>query len=182
MKTYRLTRQGRLLTLSLMAAVVLLWVFALLSLPGVLGITYGDLPGSLLAAAQDGFDASELIPGAILVAMLVAAPVVLAGLIEEWSTRYGVTDDALLYQTLPGIMLRAPWSTIRGLHGAEREASVAEVIVPPEMVQSIRSPVLRAVHRHAVGADRIPIPWGVENRDDLLAEIVRRSGLSQGSR
>ncbi len=182
MKTYRLTRQGRILTLSLIAAVVLLWIFALLSLPGVLGMSYRDFPGSLWVAARDGFDASELIPAAILVAMLVAAPMVLAGLVEEWSARYGVTDDALLYQTLPGIALRAPWTAIRSLRGAERDASVAEVMVPPETLGAIRSPILRAVHRHAIGADRIPIPWDVENRDDLLAEIVRRSGLSQGSR
>lgn len=181
MKTYRLTRQGRLLTLSLIAAVVLLWVFALLSLPGVLGLDIGDLRASFPAAMGDGLGVDEVIPAAILGAMLVAAPVVLAALIEEWSARYSITDDALLYQTLPGIALRAPWQAIGGLRLTESEEPVADVMVPPETLGAIRNPLLRTLHRWAIGAQRIPIYAGVEQRDELLAEIARRSADSQKS-
>ena len=180
MKTYRLTRQGRLLTLSLMAAVVLLWVFALLSLPGVLGLNLRELGTSFPAAIGDGLGVGEVIPAAILVAMLAAAPVVLAALIEEWSARYSVTDDALLYRTLPGIALRAPWQAIRELRLTEAEEPVADVVVPPETLGAIRNPLLRTLHRWAIGAHRIPIYAGVEQRDELLAEIARRSADSQG--
>ncbi len=179
MKTYRLTRQGRLLTLSLIAAVLLLWVFALLSLPGVVGLDIRDLRASFPSAMGDGLGVGEVIPAAILGAMLVAAPVVLAALIEEWSARYSITDDALLYRTLPGIALRAPWQAIRELRLTESEEPVADVMVPPETLGAIRNPLLRTLHRWAIGDQRIPIYAGVEQRDELLAEIARRSADSQ---
>src|SRR3712207_5423098 len=126
MSTYRLTRQGRLMTLILMVGVVLLWVFALLSLPGVLGIRYSDLVTTLGAALAAGLDASELIPAVLLVAMLVAAPLVGWALIEEWGARYTVASDALTYQTVSGITIQVPWRKIRGLRQGDGDEQVAE--------------------------------------------------------
>ena len=178
MKTYRLTAAGRRLTLTLMAGAVLLWIFAVWMLPTTLGISYRDLSTTLGAAVQRGFGAAQLIPAGILIVMLVAAPLLLWSLWEEWSTSYTVGDDGLTYRTRAGIELHYPWTAIHEVRAGESEDSVVEVIVQPGVVRQIRNPLLRWLHRQAFGAHRVPIYADVEARDELLAEITRRSGLA----
>ena len=161
------------MTLILMAGAALLWVFALSVLRTTLGIGEQDFDPSALGAGQ-------LIPAAVLVVMLVAAPLLLWSLWEEWSTSYTVGDDGLTYRTVRGITLHYPWTAIRELRLGDSDDAVAELIVQAGQEQ-IRSPLLRWLHRQAFGAHRVPVYADVEARDELLAEIVQRSGLPADS-
>lgn len=176
MKTYHLTASGRRLTLILMLAALLLWIFAVWALQGVLGIRYLDLAATFRAALRDGFGPGTLIPAGILIAMAVTAPLLLWNLAEEWATRYVVADDGLTYQTLPGIVLHYPWSAIRELRAGEGEDAMGELLVQPGALRQIRNPLLRWLHRQAFGNQRVPLYAGIEARDELLNEIIRRTG------
>jgi len=176
MKTYRMTASGRRLTLILMLAAVLLWIFAVWALQGVLRIRYLDLAATFRAALRDGLGVGALIPAGILIVMAVAAPLLLWNLAEEWSTRYTVADDGLTYRTLPGIVLHYPWSALRELRAGEGEDAMGELIVRPGALTQIRNPILRWLHRQAFGNQRVPLYAGIEARDELLNEIIRRAG------
>ena len=177
MKTYRLTAAGRRLTLILIAAAVLLWIFAIWALQGALGIRYLDLSTTLRATLEDGLGAGQLIPTGILLVMAVAAPLLLWSLWEEWMTRYTLADDGLRYRTVPGVALHYPWTAIREIRSSDGDDAMVELIVQPGALSQIRNPLLRWLHRQAFGAQRVPIYSGVEARDELLAEIARRGGL-----
>ena len=177
MKTYALTPAGRRLTLTLMVAALFLWLFAFWTLRTTLNIRYLDLASSLSATLQAGLGAGQLIPAAILIVMLVASPLLLWGLWEEWGTTYTVGDAGLTYRTGAGITLHYPWTTNQELRGERSPDALAELIVRLDAADQIRNPFLRWLHRQAVGANRVPIFADVEARDELVAEIVRRSGL-----
>jgi len=170
MKTYRLTTVGRRTTLILIIGAILLWIFALSVLRSTLGIGAQEFNPWELGAGK-------LIPAAVLITMLVAAPLLLWSLWEEWTTSYTVGDDGLTYRTVPGIALHYPWSAIRGLRQGDGDDAIAELIVQPDREQ-IRNPLLRWLHRQAFGANRVPIYADVEARDELVAEIFQRSGLA----
>lgn len=175
MKTYRLTPAGRRTTIIMMIAVILLWVFALWMLPTTLGVRVLELRSTLDAAIDTGFRVSQLIQAAILVLMIVSAPLLWWSLWEEWNTSYTVSDDGLTYRTIKGIALHYPWTHVRELRadGDDR----AEVLVSNEGVMQIRQPFLRWLHRQGFGPGKIPIYAGVEARETLIAEIIRRSNI-----
>ena len=178
MKTYRLTTAGRRTTIILMLGAILLWVFAFLTLPSTLGIRYLALLSTLRAAIAEGLGPGRLIPAGILIMMLVAAPLLMWGLWEEWSTSYTVAEDGLTYRTRAGIALHYPWGAIRALRQDGADDSVADLIVQTDATGQIRNPILRWLHRQAIGARRVPIYADVESRDELVAEILQRSGLA----
>lgn len=178
MKTYRLTAAGRRTTIILMLGAILLWVFAFWTLPSTLGIRYLDLASTLRAAIAGGLGPGRLIPAGILIMMLVAAPLLMWGLGEEWSTSYTVAEDGLTYRTVAGIALHYPWGAIRALRQDGADDTVADLIVQTDATGQIRNPILRWLHRQAIGARRVPIYADVESRDELVAEILQRSGLA----
>jgi hypothetical protein len=177
MKTYRLTAAGRRLTLTLMLAAVLLWIFAVALLRTTLGLQYRHLFTSLSVTLRGGLGVSQLIPAGIMVMLLVAAPLLLWGLWEEWNTSYTVGDDGLIYRTAAGIALHYPWTAIRGLRRGDKDQAVAKLLVLEDSTRQIHNPLLRWLHRQAVGTQYVPIYADIEHRDELLDEIVQRSGL-----
>jgi hypothetical protein len=179
MKTYRLSAAGRRMTLLLMLAALLLIVFALYMLQGALGIRYSAFRSTLRAATTQGLGPAQLIPAGILLTMLVAAPLLLWSLWEEWSTSYTVADDGLTYRTTPGIALKYPWTAVKALRGADEDDAILELVVEPSPDARIRNPLQRWLHRQAFGRGRVPIYPGVAGRDELLAEIVERTGLAR---
>lgn len=179
MRTYRLSTVGRHTTLILMAAAVLIGSFALYTLPGTLGIRYTQLATTFDAALRKGLGLGQLIPAGILIVMLIAAPLLLWSLLEEWSTSYTVADDGLTYRTLAGIVLHYPWTAVRSLKEGEDADAIAELVIAPEASPRIRNPLLRWLHRQAFGLNRVPIYPEVEAHDELLAEIVARAGLAR---
>jgi len=177
MKTYRLTAAGRRLTLMLMLAAVLLWIFAVTLLRTTLGLQYRHLFTSLSAALRSGPGVSQLIPAGIMLVFLVAAPLLLWGLWEEWNTSYTVADEGLTYRTTAGIVLHYPWAAISALRRGDRDQAVAKLLVQVDSSHQIQNPLLRWLHRQVIGMQYVPIYADVERRDELLDEIVQRSGL-----
>lgn len=177
MQTYRLTPDGRRTTLILMIATVLIGGFALYTLQSTLGFRYLDFGPSVAAMLRRGLGPGELIPGGILLMMIIAAPLLLWSLWEEWSTSYSVSDEGLVYKTVPGIALRYPWSAIRTIRRRDEGEAIAEVVVTPGSAV-IHDPLLRWLHHQAFGANIVPIYPGVEARDELIGQIVERAGLN----
>ncbi len=177
MKPYRLNGAGRRNVLILVVATLLLGAFAAWTLQSVLGFRYLDFAATAGATLERGLSAAQLIPAAILIAMLVAAPLLLWSLCEEWATSYTVRDDGLVYETVAGLKFFYPWSAVRVVREPDAPDAIAEVITEPVAGVHAGNPLLRWLHRQAVGADRVPIYPGVEARDELLAEIVERAGL-----
>ncbi len=178
-KTYRLTARGRRIALSLALGSLLVWGFAIWKLADVLGISYLRLPGTLRAAVEQGLTASQIVPAVLLLVLIIAAPLLVWNVVEEWSTSYTVREDGLVYDTVQGISVLYPWSAIKGLRRVDPEADepVHELIVDQSGICQINSRVLRWLHRQAFGRTRVPIYADVVERDELLNEIVARSGL-----
>lgn len=184
MKTYRLDATGRRATLLLMLGALVIWIFALWKLPDVLStenaqVRYLQLPSTLAAAITDGLGVNQIIPALLFVVLIVAAPLLIWNLLEEWSTTYVVRDDGLEYDTVQGISVLYPWTTIKAVQLVDPEAKVPdhEVLVDEAGICQIRNRLLRWLHRQAFGRSRIPIYARIAGRDDLIAEIVTRAGL-----
>ena len=184
MKHYRLDATGRRATLLLMAGALVVWLFAIWKLPDLLStenvsVRYLRLPSTLAAALTDGLGVSQIVPALLSVVLIVAAPLLIWNLLEEWSTSYTVRDDGLLYDTVQGISVLYPWTAIKGVRRADPESKSAdhEVLVDDVGICQIGNPLLRWLHRQAFGRMRIPIYARVAGRDDLITEIVTRAGL-----
>lgn len=185
MKTYRLNSTGRRATVLLALGALLVWIFALWKLPDVLSsssvqVSYLHLPSTLSAAIEQGLSVSQLVPALLLLVLIVAAPLLLWNLLEEWSTTYIVREDGLVYDTVQGISVLYPWTSIKQLRRVDPEsaAPVHELIVDRAEVRQIRNLLLRWLHEQAYGRTRIPIYARIDNRDELLHEIVTRAGLA----
>ncbi len=184
MKHYRLDATGRRATLLLMVGAFVVWLFAIWKLPDLLStdnvrVRYLRLPSTLAAAITDGLGVSQIVPALLFIVLIVAAPLLIWNLLEEWSTSYTVRDDGLLYDTVQGISVLYPWTAIKGVRRADPEAKSPdhEVIVDDVGICQIGSPWLRWLHRQAFGRMRIPIYARVASRDELIEEIVTRAGL-----
>ncbi len=180
MKTYRLNNTGRRAALLLAIGSFVVWSFALWKLADVLNINYVSLPSTLRASVAAGLNASQIVPAVLLIVLIIAAPLLVWNVVEEWSTTYTVRDDGLLYNTVQGISVLYPWSEIKGLRQVDPEAdeSVHDLIVDQSGICQINSRVLRWLHRQAFGQSRVPIYAHVVDRDELLNEIVTRAGLA----
>jgi hypothetical protein len=182
MKTYRLSKRGRNIAAGLALGGFAVWCFAVWKLADVLGISYLRLPSTLRDAVAQGLAASQVVPALLLLVLIVAVPLLIWNVIEEWSTTYTVREDGLVYDTVQGISVRYPWSAIKGLRRVDPEAEepVHELLVDQSGIYQINSRLLRWLHRQAFGRSRIPIYAHVVDRDELLAAIVSRAGLQRG--
>lgn len=185
MQIYRLDATGRRSALLLMLGAAGVWLFAIWKLPALLSseqvrVSYGNLFASLRAALEQGLSVNQIVPALLCVVLIVAAPLLIWNLLEEWSTTYTVRDDALVYDTVQGIAMVYPWSAIRAVRPVDPEARepAYEVIVDPSALEQIGNPLLRWLHRQAFGRGRIPIYAHVAGRDALVREITRRAGLA----
>jgi hypothetical protein len=183
MKTYRLSKNGRTIAGGLALGGLVVWCFALWKLADVLGLNYLRLPSTLRGAVEQGLTASQIVPALMLLVLIVAAPLLIWNVIEEWSTTYTVRDDGLVYDTVQGISVLYPWSAIKGLRRVDPEADepVHELLVDQAEIRQINSRVLRWLHRQAFGRSRIPIYAHVVDRAELIDAIVSRAGLQQGT-
>lgn len=184
MKHYRLNSTGRRATALLALGALAVWLFAMWKLPDVLSgpsvrVSYFALPSTLSTAIEQGLRVNQIVPALLLIVLTVAGPLLLWNLAEEWSTTFIVRDDGLVHDTVQGISVLYPWSTIRSLRRVdpESEAPNYELIVDRAAVQPIRNPLLRWLHQQAFGRNRILIYARIDGRDELLQEIVTRAGL-----
>jgi hypothetical protein len=183
-KTYRLDRTGRRTALLLTLGAAIVWIFALWKLPDVLSsdtlrVRYLD-PGAWAAVISQGLTVTQIVPALLLLVLIIATPLLLWNLIEEWFTTYTVRPDGLVYDTVQGISVVYNWNAIKSLRPVDPEATtpVYELIVDGNGVCQINNPVLRWLHSQAWSRGRIPIYAHVTDRDELLDEIVTRAKLA----
>ncbi|NJN15103.1 MAG: hypothetical protein HC822_01750 [Oscillochloris sp.] len=178
MKTYRLSRAGRRLILALLVGALLIWLFAIWSFVNTLGISLNPLalPASLSAALRSGLGIAEIVPALLMLVLIIANPLLIWNLLEEWSAGYTPSESGLCFESL-GVRLDVPWSLVRGLESDDddRDEPRDELVLSSDVSTQITNPLVRFLHRQAFGSARLPIYSGVADRDELLGVIRRNS-------
>src|SRR5438045_8877764 len=99
-QVYRLTPDARRTALILLLGVAAIWVFA---------------AWTLVTQAQDGLSGPEWVTAALMLAILLVAPVVAWNLLEERAATVSADARGLTYRSLNGIDLHYSWPEITGL-------------------------------------------------------------------
>jgi hypothetical protein len=174
MKVYRLSSSARVAAAGMALAAIAVFGAAIWKLPAVLGASWADLPGTLGAAWAEGWSAAQVVPALLMVAVIVAAPLLAYNLVEEASASYTICEDGLLFGVLPGVKVLYPWSAVRGFGPLDPEESepAYELRVDSRGLRQLRSPLLRWLHQQAWGRSRVPIYAHVAGRDELIDEIL----------
>jgi hypothetical protein len=178
MKTYRLSPSGRRTALILLVGALIIWAFALWTFRSTLGISYNPLRfwGSLRAAIQgdqgQGLSIAQIVPALLMLVLIVATPLVIWNIFEEWSAAYTLTDAGLRFASL-GIDLTYPWAGIDAIRRVDDDSDepLDELLLREDYTRQIRNPLLRFLHGQAYGRKKLPLYAGLEDRDELLAEI-----------
>lgn len=181
MKTYRLSSAGRRTALVLLIGALIIWVFALWNFRNTIA-TSSDPNAGLLEALRENIDrglsVGQVIPALLMLVLIVATPLVVWNILEEWGASYTPTDDGLRFTSL-GVTLTYPWNGIIGIRRLDDDTDepLDEVLLDADHTTQIKNPVLRWLHGQAYGRRRLPLYAGLEDRDALLEEIRLRSGL-----
>ena len=179
MKTYRLSVAGRRLTLVLLSAALLIWAFAIWSLASTLRISYHPLEfwPSLQQSLATGLGVGQVVPALLMLGLIVATPLLIWNLLEEWAAVYTPTSEGLRFESLFGLVLLYPWTTIVAICPADDDVDepLDELLLSSDVSTQIAHPILRFLHRQAFGSHRLPLFTGLEDRDELLTEIRRRT-------
>jgi hypothetical protein len=182
MKSYRLSPAGRRVALVLLISALIIWAFALWVFQTTLGISYNPVAfwGSLRASIEAGLSISQIVPALLMLVLIIATPLVIWNLLEEWAATYTPTDNGLRFESL-GVALTYPWDGITRLRRNSDDADepTDELVLRGDYTGQIRNPLMRFLHGQAYGRQRLPIYAGLAERDELLAEIRRRSGLEE---
>ena len=182
MKTYRLSPSGRRTALILLVGALIIWAFALWTFRRTLGISYNPLLfwGSLRAAIQgtdgQGLAIGQIVPALLMLVLIVATPLVIWNILEEWAAAYTPTDSGLRFASL-GIDLVYPWAGIGAIQQLDEDSDepIDELLLREDYTRQISNPVLRFLHGQAYGRRKLPLYAGLQERDELLAEIRRRT-------
>jgi hypothetical protein len=185
MKTYRLSSAGRRTALILLVGALIIWAFALWTFRRTLGISYNPLLfwGSLRAAMQgadgQGLAIGQIVPALLMLVLIVATPLVIWNILEEWAATYTPTDSGLRFTSL-GIDLVYPWAGIGAIRQLDEDSDepMDELLLREDYTRQIRNPVLRFLHGQAYGRRKLPLYAGIQGRDELLTEIRRRTDLA----
>lgn len=178
MKTYRLSAVGRRQTMILLLAALLIWIFAIWSFASTLRISYNpfQLWPSLQESLAAGLGVGQVVPALLMLGLIVATPLLIWSLLEEWAAAYTPSAEGLRFASLLGITLLYPWAAISALERADDDPDepLDELLLRADHSAQTSHPLLRFLHRQAFGGKRLPIYAGLEERDELLAEIRRK--------
>ncbi len=181
MKTYRLSSAGRRTLLILLIGALAIWGFALWSFRSTLNISYNPLRfwPSLSASIEQGLSISQLVPALLMLVLIVATPLLVWNLLEEWAASYTPTTEGLRFESL-GVRITYPWNAIQAIRRVDDDGDepVDELLIMGDYTGQIRNPVLRFLHAQAYGRKKLPIYAGLEARDELLAAIRQHSTLA----
>lgn len=175
MKTYRLSPAGKRQTLVLLVAALIIWAFAVWSFASTLRISYSPLQliPSLQQSLAAGLGIGQVVPALLMLVLIIATPLLIWSLLEELSATYTPTPQGLRFASL-GVRLDYPWAAIGGIHRPDDgDEPIDELLITGDHDAQIANPALRFLHRQAFGRGRLPIYPGVEQREDLIAEIQR---------
>lgn len=167
MKTYRLSAAGRRTTLVLLVGALLIWAFAIWT-----------LRSTLVAAPLNALTIGQIIPALLMIVLIIATPLVVWNLLEEWSCEFTPTETGLRFTTI-GIDLTYPWSAMQAIRAVDDDADepMDELLLDGDYTTSIRNPVLRFLHGQAYGRAKLPLYAGLAERDELLQTIRDHAGL-----
>jgi hypothetical protein len=182
MKTYRLSAGGRRTTMILLAGALAIWGFALWSFRDTLQISYDPrfFLETLNASIKEGIPISRLVPALLMLVLIVATPLLVWNLLEEWDARYTPTDEGLRFESL-GIALTYPWEAIQAIRRVDDDSDdpIDELLIAGQHTHQIHNPLLRFLHHQAYGRNKLSLYAGLEDRDELLEEIQQRVPLPE---
>jgi hypothetical protein len=182
MKTYRLSSSGRRTALILLVGALIIWGFALWAFRSTLGISYSPLQfwASLRQSVEQGLSISQIVPALLMLVLIVATPLVIWNILEEWAAAYTPTENGLRFESL-GVALTYPWQGVVGLRRVDEDSDepVDELVLREDYTRQIGNPLLRFLHGQAYGRTKLPLYAGLQDRDELLAEIRQRAGLAE---
>jgi len=182
MKTYRITPAGRRTALILLIGALIIWAFALWTFRSTLGISYSPLEfwGTLRQKIDAGLSISQIVPALLMLVLIVATPLVIWNIIEEWAAAYTPAEDGLRFTAL-GVAITYPWAGVSALRRVDEDSDepVDELVLSEDYTRQIRNPVLRFLHGQAYGRTRLPLYAGLADRAELIDEIRRRAGLPE---
>ena len=186
MKTYRLSPSGRRTALILLVGALIIWAFALWTFRRTLGISYNPLLfwSSLRAAIQgdngQGLSIGQIVPALLMLVLIVATPLVIWNILEEWAAAYTPTDAGLRFASL-GVDLTYPWAGIGAIRRVDDDADepMDELLLREDFTRQIRNPLLRFLHGQAYGRTKLPLYAGLQDRDELLNEIRQRASFDE---
>lgn len=179
--TYRLSPAGRRTALLLMLGALAIWIFAIWSFGNTLGISYNPLTvaGELRASIDAGLTVGKLVPALLMLVLIVATPLLVWNILEEYAASYTVSPEGLRFESL-GVRLTYPWTGMQAISRSDDDADepLDEVLLDADYTGQIKNPLLRFLHGQAYGRRRLPIYGGLAHRDELLAEIRSRAGIA----
>src|SRR5437868_2340455 len=113
MKTYRISSSGRRTAMILLIGALIIWVFALWTFGTTLGISYNPVEfwGSLSNSVEQGLSISQIVPALLMLVLIIATPLVIWNIIEEWAAAYTPAEEGLRFVAL-GIQLTYPWAGV----------------------------------------------------------------------
>jgi hypothetical protein len=181
MKTYRLTPRGRRTTTILLAGALAIWGFSVWSFRSTLDISYNPrlFLSTLSDSIEQGLSISQIVPALLMLVLIVATPLLVWNLLEEYSASYTPTDEGLRFESLMGIAITYPWDSIQAIRRLDddQDDPVDELVIAGDYTHHIRNPVVRFLHSQAYGHGKVPVYAGIQERDALLAEIQQRAVL-----
>ena len=181
MKTYVLSRAGRWNVLLLMIGALLVWGFAIWTFRYLLFLQVEPPVFSVALSSvwQDGLTVNRTVPLVFMLVLMVAAPLTIWNMLMEWAAQYTPTPDGLRFAAL-GIELLITWSSIGEVRAVDTDSDEPshEIRLKIDPTSQITNPVLRLLYVQAYGKAVLPLHHGVDQADDLVDEIRRRSGLS----
>jgi hypothetical protein len=167
MKRYTLSAAGRRTTLTLLVGAIIIWAFAIWTLQSTLAASAGQTPGI-----------SQIIPALLMIILIIATPLVVWNLLEEWSASYTPSDDGLRFMAL-GVDLLYPWNGIQAIRSVDDDSDepMDELIFDRDYTSTIANPLVRFLHGQAYGRLKLPIYAGLADRAELLSTIRSYTGL-----
>jgi len=108
--TYPMSKEGRRQAVILLLGVISIWVFAV---------------WSFIAIFPDGVTGVEWVTGALMLGIIVVAPVVAWTLLEEANARITTDDQGIAYSTFGGLKLTYALADISGFKGKGRKGRLA---------------------------------------------------------
>jgi hypothetical protein len=168
MKIYQLSPTGRRTTLVLLIGALIIFAFAIWTLQSTIAQALTAAPGI-----------GQIVPALLMVALIVATPLVMWNLLEEWSAGFAPTADGLRFTAL-GVDMTYPWQSIRGLRAVDddSEEPMHELLLDADYTSQIRNPLVRFLHGQAYGRQKLPIYAGLADREALLDDIRAQAGLA----
>jgi hypothetical protein len=108
--TYTMSRDGRRQAIILLLGVISIWVFAL---------------WSFIAIFSGGVTGVEWVTGALMLGIILVAPIVAWTLLEEANARITTGDQGITYSTFGGLKLTYAWADIAGFKRKGRKSRLA---------------------------------------------------------